>query len=319
MATTAVWTILSSSAAMPSGRRPPSGFGMYRRRDGSARQAPRWRRSWRSASRVSRSTAYSSQVRRSTPGAASLLCSRKAQRKVSRPTWCSSAVSFSFPFLATACRRRSCAWDTAARLRVRTVLCSPAFPSIPPLGSIGSAAADAALFADFPATMGGSDFSGPCITGYGLRPSRCGPGIGAQDGLGELPVPAREACAHARVFDDAEPDRLSRWRGCPCCLRGQAHPRRSGRYYYRRSMAGLRTPLPTLRPGPRGPTRTARGRCGSLLLHRGGLAPPTSRRSPGAHLKNSSGMGCRPADAAQAPEFVYVSGAEQRHHGSTEV
>src|SRR3954447_7441339 len=38
-------------------------------------------------------------------------------------------------------------------------------------------------------------------------------------------------------------------------------------------------------PGPRGPTRTARGRCGSLLLHRGGLAPPTSRRSPGACLK----------------------------------
>jgi hypothetical protein len=36
-ATTAVWTILSSSAAMPSGRCPPSGLGMYRRRDGSAR------------------------------------------------------------------------------------------------------------------------------------------------------------------------------------------------------------------------------------------------------------------------------------------
>src|SRR4051794_13151917 len=56
-------------------------------------------------------------------------------------------------------------------------------------------------------------------------------------------------------------------------------------------MAGLRTPLPTLRPGPRGPTRTARGRCGSLLLHRGGLAPPTSRRSPGAHPNNSSRYG----------------------------
>jgi len=132
--------------------------------------------------------------------------------------------------------------------------------------------------------MGGSDLSGPCITGYGLRPSRRGPGIGARDGLGNLPVPAREACARARVFDDAEPGRLSRWRGGPCGLRGQARPRRSGWYYHRRSMAGLRTPLPTLRPGPRGPARTARGRCGSLLLHRGGLAPPISCRSPGARL-----------------------------------
>ena len=35
------WTILSSSAAMPSGRSRPSGFGMYRRRDGCARYAPR--------------------------------------------------------------------------------------------------------------------------------------------------------------------------------------------------------------------------------------------------------------------------------------
>ena len=37
---TAFWTILSSSAAMPSGRVPPSGFGISTRRDGSARYAP---------------------------------------------------------------------------------------------------------------------------------------------------------------------------------------------------------------------------------------------------------------------------------------
>src|SRR4029453_6526889 len=107
------------------------------------------------------------------------------------------------------------------------------------------------------------------------------------------PVPEQETDAHARVFDDAEPDSLSRWRGCPCRLRGQAHPRRSGWYNYRRSMAGLRTPLPTLRLGPRGPTRTARGRCGSLLLHRGGLAPPVSYRSPGARLTNSIGYAAK--------------------------
>src|ERR1700729_3454396 len=47
-------------------------------------------------------------------------------------------------------------------------------------------------------------------------------------------------------------------------------------------MAGLYAPLPTLRRHPRGSPRTARGRCGSLLLHRSGLAPPTPCRSPGA-------------------------------------
>src|SRR5271155_2227272 len=47
-------------------------------------------------------------------------------------------------------------------------------------------------------------------------------------------------------------------------------------------MAGLYAPLPTLRRRPRGCPRTARGRCGSLLLHRSGLSPPTPCRSPGA-------------------------------------
>ena len=47
-------------------------------------------------------------------------------------------------------------------------------------------------------------------------------------------------------------------------------------------MAGLYAPLPTLRRRPRGRLRTARGRCGSLLLHRSGLSPPTACRSPGA-------------------------------------
>jgi hypothetical protein len=47
-------------------------------------------------------------------------------------------------------------------------------------------------------------------------------------------------------------------------------------------MAGLHDPLPTLRRYPRGCRRTARGRCGSLFLHRSGLSPPTPCQSPGA-------------------------------------
>src|SRR5665811_411961 len=47
-------------------------------------------------------------------------------------------------------------------------------------------------------------------------------------------------------------------------------------------MAGLCAPLSTLRQYPHGHLRMTRGRCGSLLLHRDGLAPSTPCRSPGA-------------------------------------
>src|SRR5271166_6479760 len=47
-------------------------------------------------------------------------------------------------------------------------------------------------------------------------------------------------------------------------------------------MVGLCAPLSTLRYCPRGQPRMTRGRCGSLLLHRDGLAPSTPCRSPGA-------------------------------------
>ena len=54
------------------------------------------------------------------------------------------------------------------------------------------------------------------------------------------------------------------------------------------SMAGLCTPLPTLRPHPRGSLRTARGRCGSLFLHRKGLSPSTPCRFLRTRLNFSS-------------------------------
>jgi hypothetical protein len=55
-----------------------------------------------------------------------------------------------------------------------------------------------------------------------------------------------------------------------------------GIFDFRGSTAGLCAPLPTLRLRPRERKRTAWGRCGSLLLHRIGLAPITPCRSPGA-------------------------------------
>jgi hypothetical protein len=80
------------------------------------------------------------------------------------------------PLVKTASRMRTCACDTATRLCVRTVLCSSAFSLAPPLRSTGSATAETALFARFIATMSRSDFSITLIVGYGLRPSRRGPG-----------------------------------------------------------------------------------------------------------------------------------------------
>src|SRR5712691_6628351 len=50
----------------------------------------------------------------------------------------------------------------------------------------------------------------------------------------------------------------------------------------RRPGAGLHTPLSTLHVRPHDRPRMTRGRCGSLLLHRNGLAPSALCRSPGA-------------------------------------
>src|SRR5436853_465377 len=79
------------------------------------------------------------------------------------------------------------AWPLAARaqqtgqiariafLSAGTCFGRPAFPLVSALGSANSAADRSALFAGFAATMTESDFSCPCIIGYGSSPSRCGP------------------------------------------------------------------------------------------------------------------------------------------------
>jgi hypothetical protein len=86
------------------------------------------------------------------------------------------------------------------------------------------------------------------------------------------------ASAHTRVCDHAGPYGRSHYRARTCCLPPIPQRRHPESCVLRGSMAGLCTPLPTLRPYPRGHRRTARGRCGSLLLHRGGLSPPTPCR-----------------------------------------
>src|SRR5262249_13203615 len=103
----------------------------------------------------------------------------------------------SFVFLSTASRMRSCTFDTASRLCVRTVLCSSAFLLVPSSSSTDSATECFALLAGFAGTIDECDFFVPCIIGYGLRPSRRGPGHDYRGQNEDLPVPAQEMSVHA--------------------------------------------------------------------------------------------------------------------------
>ena len=80
-------------------------------------------------------------------------------------------------FDGEAVRTRSSPGDTLARLGVRRVPACPVFSLAPSLCSTNSGPGRPRPFAGFPATMEGSDFSSPCITGFGSSPSRCGPGF----------------------------------------------------------------------------------------------------------------------------------------------
>src|SRR5512143_3438986 len=95
---------------------------------------------------------------------------------------------------------RSSAGDTLSQLCVWHVLPRTALPLAPPLPSIASAAARAALFGDFTGTMGESDFPWPYIIGLRVRPCRCGPPrtdfpSGQPE---ELPAPVQMASTRAR-------------------------------------------------------------------------------------------------------------------------
>src|SRR4249919_4134522 len=100
--------------------------------------------------------------------------------------------------------------DTLIWPCVPHVLCWPAFLLVSALGSTGSAANSSAvdcsaaecsaLFVGFTATMAESDFSCPCIIGYGSSPSRCGPPYAransqptARRGISQ--VPTQSICA----------------------------------------------------------------------------------------------------------------------------
>src|SRR6516225_726987 len=112
--------------------------------------------------------------------------------------WWESEMNFSFFLSLATFRMRSSACGMLVWLCAQGMVCWHAFPLVPTLGSPGSAAdcfaaSCSTLFAGFIATMAGSDFSCPCIIGYGSSPSRCGPSL-SRDADGQTrDLPASDA------------------------------------------------------------------------------------------------------------------------------
>jgi hypothetical protein len=102
-------------------------------------------------------------------------------RSIGTLRWWWSAVNLSFRLCLATCRMRSSTCDTLSRSCARSVRCWPVgplrgpTPSVPAFRSTRSAAGCPALFAGFITTMARSDFSCPCISGFGSSPSLCGP------------------------------------------------------------------------------------------------------------------------------------------------
>jgi hypothetical protein len=92
-----------------------------------------------------------------------------------------------------------------------------------------------------------------------------------------------------------------------CCLPLSEWRRHPEFYFFRGSMAGLCTPLSTLRHNPHGFRRTTRGQCGSLLLHRDGLSPSSPCRSPGALRRSATFYSSPHHDGTARPTNRYLN------------
>jgi hypothetical protein len=122
-------------------------------------------------------------------------------------------------------------------------------------------------------------------------PSRCGP-PGHDGQSGDLPVPAQRVYAHAKAL---RPCRVRRRLAvAPPFVWPSTRPPVSALWMnrFRGAIPRLRAPLPTSRLPPHGDLRTARGRCGSLDLHRSGLSPPAPCQSPGKSGRSVTAAWC---------------------------
>jgi hypothetical protein len=112
--------------------------------------------------------------------------------------------------LCTPVRTRTGCLGMLSRRCVRRMFNTVVIPSAPHLLSIDSAPIQG-LFADFIATTPKSEFSYPCIIGFGAPPSRYGPHANRLPGqAGGLPVPGQSAYQHARFWRPRRACRCSR-------------------------------------------------------------------------------------------------------------
>jgi len=187
-------------------------------------------------------------------------------------------------FDGEAVRTRSSPGDTLARLGVRRVPACPVFSLAPSLCSTNSGPGRPRPFAGFPATMEGSDFSSPCITGFGSSPSRCGPGFFWSWPEARSPgsrARSLRTCWGLRPRRAGQALALARLAMLPST---QSTVSASRRFCFRGSIPSLCAPLSMLHQNPRGLQRMTRGQCGSLYLHWQRLTLFTPCRSPGARF-----------------------------------
>src|SRR5712692_6068877 len=188
--------------------------------------------------------------------------------------WWKSEMNFSFFLSLATSRMRSSACGMLVWLCAQGMVCWPAFPLVPALGSTGSAVAGSAadcsaagcatLFAGFTATMAGSDFSCPCITGYGSSPSRCGPSL-SRDADGQTrDLPASDAFLLHVMWPSTPAGRQHlAWRCPPSCLRANRNPRPLRYLIFRGSIPHPMQLLCTLRSRCRQRSRSTRYQAGA--------------------------------------------------------
>jgi hypothetical protein len=137
--TTACWTILSSSAAMPIGRCLPSGLGNQILFEGCARYLPLWTLWWRFVRFASSSFPYCLHVISSIPGAAFRFNAMYAFRSRSVVIWCIKVVNRRFLSLCAASRILLSLVNASPCLCVQLAAISSEFPLVTGLPSSASA------------------------------------------------------------------------------------------------------------------------------------------------------------------------------------
>ena len=180
------------------------------------------------------------------------------------------------PFLVVrlaASRTRSSPWDRLSRLGVRRLPCPIAFPSAPSLGSTGSSGGRPPSFAGFFSLLWkgltSHDRASPASA---LRPSRCGPSFLSRPAMRSPGSQTRgfAACQGLRPRGTGRALAIARPAVLPSATQDSVGiPEREA---FAAQYLAHRTPVNASSQTSQ-PARMTRGQCGSLYLHRKGLAP----------------------------------------------